>query len=344
VWTALTLLACQEPFGADRHDLVGFRIAAVTVPAAEPGEAVVPRVALVVDGRPWAPVPAALRWTWVADADEVATLDPQAPADGVGAAPSLTVPDGRPVLALIATAQGQEARAFVTVPSPPAALDPIAGFEVAALPLSVEDVTAEALQLDARRRLDPVPADPIDPGGFARLEAEVPGDPLVRWMATAGTFFELDRRTADWAAGELRLDGDEVDEDFPRIAIDPGWVTVLALALSDGETTFEAVDLPVGLAGRPPGLWLGGRFLPADAEISVGAGEQVRGTLRADDASPCGLTLTGGRPEPLGTPSAPLPCDPPVDGAFHPELLFEQRCGRDVLDGVEVVALPAGGR
>ena len=51
-------------------------------------------------------------------------------------------------------------------------------------------------------------------GGVGRLTAELGGGSrprfaVVRWMATGGSFFELDLTTTDWAAGEVQLDDDE---------------------------------------------------------------------------------------------------------------------------------------
>ena len=44
------LLACQAPFGADRQDLTGFRVAALSAPAAAAGDPLTPEVAVVVEG------------------------------------------------------------------------------------------------------------------------------------------------------------------------------------------------------------------------------------------------------------------------------------------------------
>ncbi|MEZ4240867.1 MAG: hypothetical protein R3F59_32865 [Myxococcota bacterium] len=351
MWTLFALAACQEPFGTDRHDLTGFRIAAVALPAAAPGDPVRPRAALIVDGRPWSETAVDLRWTWLADPDALATLDPDAPADGVGPAPVLTLPADRPILGLVARQGARVARAYAAIPPPAEPLPPLPPPEIAALPLTVGEVTAEQLQRDAR--LDLTGADgPVAPGGFARFTAPAEGDPLVRWMATAGTFFELDRQRTDWAAGDLWLDGDEIDDEtVPREDLPPGWVTVLALALGDGgegsdreapsQTTFAARDLAVGLPD-PVGVWVAGRFLPSDAPPP--AAEQLRGTLQADDDAPSGLRLVGLAAEPLGTPGPDLPCDPPLALPFDPAVLLDQRCSRAALDGAEVTVIPADPR
>lgn len=283
----LLLAACQEPFGADRHDLVGFRIAAVSVPPAAPGDEVVPRAAVVVDGRAWSPSPIDLAWYWVDDTDEIEAIDPLTVADAAGPSPLLTVPD-RPILAVVARRGSEDRRAFVEVAPPPA---------------TIAAPTAFAL--------DPGPT--VEPGETVRLRADTDG--LVRWMATAGTFTEIDEQTADWRSR------------------DPGPVTVVALALGEpGEATFAATDLHVGDPG--PGLWVGQRWLPTD--VALEPGEHVRGTLAADDASPCGLRLTAPEVVP-GPEDAAYDCLVPLDGTFDPGWLLEQRCGRDALAGDDVV-------
>ncbi|MEQ1504602.1 MAG: hypothetical protein ABMB14_20350 [Myxococcota bacterium] len=304
------------------------------------GEVVEPRASVIVDGRAWSDAPAELSWTWVADSDAVETLT--GPADATGPTPSLVVPEEKRVLALIARGSGVERRAFVALASPPGTLSGPLSLGAAALPLAIDTVTASELTIDARRALDadPADADPTDaiaPGAFARFTATVDGDPLIRWMSTAGTWFELDRHTADWAAGDLRVDGDEIVAG--ATAVDPGWVTILALALgAPGETAVAATDLAVGT--DEPGLWTHGRFVPTDVDVAWSAGDQVRGTLVADDGSPIGLRLTDAVAEPAGDPGATA-CGP---GPFDPNLLLVQACARSALDGAEVVVTPEPAR
>lgn len=346
------LVACQEPFGTDRHDLVGFRVAAMSVPPASAGQSVEPRVGLIVDGRPWADRATELGWWWVADPKEAEQLDlddPEAPPEASGVAPSLVVPEDRRVLALVARSGSEVRRAVLAVAEPPSTLTPPGPISVSGLAVEVATATAEQLAIDARRNEATTgPVDAVAPGDFARLSAagdEATGG-LIRWMATAGTFFELDPRTTDWVAGELRLDGDEIDEDVPRTETEPGWVTFLALAVgAPGQTAFRATDLLVAddPAAVGDGLWVGGRFVPTDASVAWSEGQQVRGTLAADDGSPCGLRLTAATAEPVGEAPA-LPCAVPTDGSFDPTVLLEQRCTRAELDGATVVILPQAGR
>ncbi len=339
----VALLACQEPFGTGRHDLVGFRIAAVSAPAAEAGEEIRPSAAFVVDGRPWSPDPVDLAWYWVRTDEDVLAIDPLTPADGFGPAPDLVVPERRRRLALVARRGDQERRAFVDLAPGPPTLPPIEGFVLERLDLDLGAAEGPELLLDARRALEGAPADTIVPGGVARLRAE--GDDadgaIVRWMSTAGTWFELDATTADWAAADLWLDGEEIEGEVTPIGA--GVVTILGLRVGgDGQTSFRATEVHVG--DRGPGVWTRGRWLPTDAPVDWSPGQAVRGTLRADDTSPIGLVLTSPTLEDAatvsswGTPS--LPCLVSRDGPFDPSWLLEQLCGRDAADGVEVVALP----
>lgn len=327
----MALLACQEPFGTDRHDLVGFRVAALSVPPADDGAVVVPHPALVVDGRTWSDDPPALVWRWIRDLDDEFGL-----ADAVGPAPELVVPADRRTLLLVAVHGDEEERVVLEVARPPTTFAPPTGFVVEALPLALDALAGPELALAARQDLAGAPAEQIEPGGFARLRLDVGGDPLVRWMATAGTFFELDRQAADWAAGDVVLDDDEVEQATP---LDAGTVTVVALALgAPGETAFRVFDLNVGDPGI--GLRVGGRWLPSDP---VG-GEAVRGTLVADDDAPVGLRLAGAEAVTFaeagdfGTPA--LACAVPRSGPFDPGWLLEGICARSDMAGAEVVVVP----
>jgi hypothetical protein len=335
------LFACQEPFEIDRHDLVGFRIAAISAPPASSGQTLEPQVALIVEGHPWSADFVDLGWFWVDEPEDVAQLDPLSPTDATGPLPLLTVPEDKRTLALIARWGDQEQRAFLQVADGPPTYQGPSSLALESLPLALDSVGGPELLLAARQPLEGEPLGAVSPGDFLRLRAQVEGDPLVRWMATAGTFFELDRQTTDWAAGDLRLDEDEIEEG--RTSLEPGWVTFLALALGEpGETSFLARDVPVGI--EPVGLWVGGRFVPTDAPVSWQPGEAVRGTLAADDASPFGLQLQGATVEPAdqvtdyGTPS--LPCLVTRDGPLDPQWWLMGVCARDSSVGMDVVIVP----
>lgn len=339
MWTLL--FACQEPFLVDRHDLVGFRIAAVSAPPVMPGDLVRPSVALIVEGRPWSASLPDLAWYWVDSPEQLADLDPLSEAAAAGPLPELVVPEEQRMLGVIAKVGDAEARAFLTIAEGEPSFSGPDGVSLAGLPLSLGEVEGGELLLEARRGLDASDYAAVSPGDFLRLTATVEGDPLVRWMATKGTFFELDRRTTDWAAADLLLDEDEIEEG--ATPIEPGWVTFLALALgAPGETRFRAVDVPVGL--DTPGLWTGGRFVPTDVPVAFAPGDAVRGTLQADDASPFGLRLTS----PVVSPASEivdygtsaLPCLVTRDGPLDPGWWLTAVCGRDGAIGAEVVVLP----
>lgn len=339
------LLACQEPFDADRHDLVGFRIAALTAPPAADGETITPALALVTDGHPWAARPADLSWYWVEDADEVAQLDPLSVAVAAGPSPEIVLDDPRRRLGLVARQGDREARALLEIPRPPARLPAIDALARDPLALDLQTVEGAQLALEARRSLQIDSDRALDPGGFLRLSAVLdggePASAIVRWMATAGTFLELDAHTTDWIAGELRLDDEEIDG--TPTAMRPGPVTVIALLVgADNEVAFHTTDLSVGPSG--PGLWTAGRWIPTDAALGWSAGDAVRGTLRADDDAPSGIGLSGATIEPAdevvdwGTPD--LACLVSRDGPFDPGWLLSQICGRDDVIGRTVVIVP----
>src|SRR5262245_20118336 len=180
-----TLAACQAPFGTDRHDLVGFRVAAMALAPAQPGGRVTPAVALIVDGHAWSDDPVELRWFWVDGEDAALSLDPSTPEEDTGPAPTLTVPADRTTLALIARHGDDEYRAFSTVaPGPPTYGGPLF-LSIGTLPLTVDAVDGPDLLLRAREGLPSDPAETVDVGGFVRLTGSATREPLFRWMATA---------------------------------------------------------------------------------------------------------------------------------------------------------------
>jgi hypothetical protein len=321
----LALLACQEPFGTDRHDLVGYRIAAVAAPV--DGGIVRPRAAIVHDGRLWSDEPVPMRWSWVSDPEE-------APGELIaeGPAPEIPLQDGW--LALEADFPDGTDVAVVEVESAEAVA--IGAITLSTVELSVDDVTALQLAQDSRAGLDATAADFVPPGGFARLEAAVTGpEPMLRWMASGGAWFELDRTTADWAAGDLRVDDDEV---IRGETLADGPVTVLALALgTTGNNDFHAREIWVG---APPE----GFYTASQRWLASRVPGPVRAKLIADDAAPTGLALEEAVAvdpadlpdvDPYGTEA--LPCAVPVSGPFDPSWLADQRCARSQVVGATVV-------
>lgn len=338
MWFAL--FACQAPFGTDRHDLVGFRVAAIAVPPAAAGATLVPEAAIVVDGRTWSDDPVDLLWYWVPSADAVLSIDPVTPIDGFGPAPSLVVPADPAILALRAVHGADEELAFIEIAPPPPVLDRVFSVGAESLPLAMDALEGPELLLEARQELTASPLDTIEPGDIVRLTANVADDPLVRWMATAGTFFELERQVADWAAGDLTLDGDQIEDGWT--VLDPGPVTFIALALGNpGETAFSAVDLTVGPHGD--GVIVNGRLLPTDVALDLAPGDGVAGTLVADDDSPTGLALAGATvvdPDLVPPGTDALPCAAVLEGPFDPRVLLDAICTRSAVLGFDVVVVP----
>jgi hypothetical protein len=322
----IVIAGCQEPFGADRHDLEGDRIAAVAVdPAGAPGGAPIStRVALSVESLLWSDDPVVLDWHWLEDDDAhtVADLEPGEDADGMGPAPTLTMPEGEGLVRLALVAEfpsGRVRRAF---------LDLERGLEQSTPRLS---------------GLAFAPEGPVSPGDVLTIEASFAdpqeSPPMIRWMTVrgSGTFTELDRTTASWEAAEVVTDDDEV---VSRDLLEEGPVTFLALAITErGDNDFLAEDLWVGPA--PSGAWTtSGRWLGMDN--APDAPGPWRGTLHSEDDSPTGLRMAGlvavselTGDDPYGTEA--LPCAPTVSGPFDPTWLLEGRCLRSDLDGASTV-------
>lgn len=334
----LALAACLEPFGTDRHDLEGFRIAAVSVdvPGAAAGDVLVPSAAVTVDGRLWSDEPVERLWFWVEEEQAaVEAIDAQDVPAGEGTSPSLSVPDDTRRLALLAIGpDGTEARAFLDLPPPGTgvAAPSIEGLALQALPLSVQSVAAADLTADARAGTDGVSADFIEVGGFGRLSTDlgstVSGETVVRWMSEArASWFELEPAVADLAAGVVVVDGDEVIE---RSSLAEGPLTVLTLAIDGrGGSDFAAFDVHVGPPGA--GLWTGGgRWLPGVSPEASGPHEVV---LTAVDDAPFGLAAVSVQPGD-GASLPALPCPGATTAALDVHDLVVGRCLRADLEGV----------
>jgi hypothetical protein len=205
--TLTQLVACRSPFDGDRHQLEGFRIAALSASSAGTGSAAQVSAALVSDGRLWQDTPIELAWYWVDRHDEIHERDPaEHPPDGLGAHPALIVPEHTRLLGLVA--QREETYRAV--------------FE---LPEGGTEIPVFHIQSDTH---------PIDPKASARLTATLDTDTdtdiHARWMATDGTFAEQSALETDWKA--------------PKTL---GTATILALLLDDaGHTRWKITDLHVG--------------------------------------------------------------------------------------------------
>jgi hypothetical protein len=327
-------LGCQDPFGADRHDLAGSRLAAVAVHTE--GGALRPRALVVDQGRLWADDATVLRWFWDREVSDIAA-DEVADAEGPDAV--LGVPTSHRQLALVAsTPGGAVLRATLDVSGEVVAPE-LGSIGLSVLSLDVEEVDAEQLELEDRVGLEATPSTHVPVGGFARLSLSAP-DVRIRWMATGGgTFFELEPGVTDWAAGDLLVDDDEITH---RSVLPPGVHSFVALGVDDeGGNAWRVEDVFVGQA--PQGLWTpAGRFLATN--IGYPGPGLVRGILVADDTAPAGLRLDAAEPVELIDLSTDDPykteqlaCVVAVSGPFDPDWLATQRCLRHQVVGQTVV-------
>lgn len=338
---------CQQPFPVDRHDLVEDRIAGVQV---QRGDDALEAVSwLVVDGRPWADDAPLIRWFLLdpstADA-AVRAIEPFDVADAEGPRAVLPRPDADAVLGLVVDfPSGHTERALLDLPASAPAPPPPVDVSLATHPdwdLDPKVTTADVLALEARRDAIVEVADRLAPGAWGRLSLTfdgldtdlVPDGVTTRWMATGGTFLELDDATTDWAAAEMTLDDLEIED---ATALSDGFVTGLVLAIDgQGANAGLAFEIPVGDIG--PALRIGARWLPVDTALPATV-SWARGTLVADDTSPAGLRLTSPSaltPEDVDDALTALPCEG-APALFTPDLLFQARCTRDALDGLPVV-------
>ncbi|MBN2799044.1 MAG: hypothetical protein JXX28_07840 [Deltaproteobacteria bacterium] len=330
----LWLLACQQPFGIDRHDLEGTRVAALRArTTSEGGVPVVhPEAVFVQGGRLWADEAPAMVWGWVETPDALGALGAGWEGDVQGPAPALPLDEDAGWIGLIAsTADGAISRAALRYPvEARPELGPIAVSRVDDLTLST--LEAADLEAEARGAWAVTPEGPLQPGDIALLGASLAEGQWTRWMALdgAGTFAELDAERSHWIAGEVDLDAIDT---ATRSPVDPGVVSFLTLALDpSGGSDFALWDLAVGDA--PTGLFTAtGRFLATDTQVS---GPWVSGTLVADDTAHSGLRLEGtahaAPPDPVQLP----PCAPTGATSFDPNWLATARCTRAELIGASV--------
>lgn len=255
------LVGCAPAFD-DRHDLLGFRIAAVGI----------------VDGEAAAAV-----WSGALFHEEPVRLDWTADGEPLGQGWGLPVPDGVTELGLVATApDGTVREARVGVGTSLAALS----FERTSVPVG------EDISIAARAALAESPSAGAAPEGEAlRIRLLEPGGSQTRWMVAAGatTLLELDANTADVLPERLEFDDGEV---VGRERVPAGLQHVLALRIDGvGGNRWTWVDAALGTDAA---------FLQSEGWLLESSADAGTGLLAAtlDDLTPDGVG-TLGAPEPV---------------------------------------------
>ncbi|MEL6345156.1 MAG: hypothetical protein AAFV53_18760 [Myxococcota bacterium] len=297
------VLGCQEPFDTDRHDLRGFRIAAIGV---DDGLA---RAAVWSGDGPWHEASPTLVWS----------LDGAPLGEGF----DVTVTAGG-LLELDATApDGQTRSATVTVQSAP-----FSALSVSRGAL----VIGEDLSLDGRRSLSADPVDVTAPSGSAmRLTLSgVGADQSARWMTAGGTILEVETDAADFFAEEIRFDDGEIEV---RAPVDDGLYPGLALVVDgEGDNSWLWFDAAVGVDTTAPFAHHRGRLMPSDD--SVGAG-LIAATLEEDAIS--GVRLSDVQVVEDAQQQDELECIPDGAETFEIAWIAEGRCPRPDVLGARVV-------
>ena len=350
------LLACRGPVGGDRHLLTdGDRIAAITLtPTGD--DQVLAHAYLVAGGQLHSERAVALRWAWL-DPELPVEAQLEGPLDAVSApAPQLDLPDpsGPNLLGLEATfPSGAVRRAFVEVDGTPALRPALDILSFSALPLALEASSPETLAAESRDSLEETPVDaPLPRDRWLRLTPEWPADDTglteaapdrVRWMATGGTFLELDARRTDWAPAELVLDELALDSEITPLP-EGEVITFVVLAL-DGAGG-QQVLVTDQIVGAPPGddlLRVGTRWIGIDPPPPSGT-THVAGLFVSEPSLPSGLALSSATPVPASSLPAEnpygtetLPCTQAVSGPFDPTWLFQGVCARGQVQGQRVV-------
>ena len=328
------LTACQDPFPEGRRDLFSFRIVGISASTVttDGQEFVAARALIAGDGglsHPFAPL---LEW-------EICG------AAATGSAPVVPVAGWPCGIRLVATEQdgaglagdGQEEAVLWLEAAP--ILPEMTKIQREATDLALKDALLPA---DERRQEG---ADaPVTPGGAVELTALIAGADggdgagayTSRWMATGGTFRELDRHAADWFAGSITIDDEEIESSS---ALQAGiWTAVDLVIDGQGGNAWRIVDMGVD-AG--PALASGDRLLPLDA--AAGGAGSFLATFTAVDTA--GDAAGAGGPgfllsdlEPITDLSgAPAICGKPAGTPLDPGWLAEGDCGTAELDGQRVL-------
>ncbi len=301
----LLLLACQEPFPEDRHDMVSFRIAAIT--AQQTPEGLRPGALLSSSEGFYHSEAPRLVWTL---GDEVQE----------GARPLFANPVYP--LELHLRAELGELAEEAVYPLTEAPVPPVVeGWSRARVDLKLEDAGKSIEE----RRLEGEDL-PVEPGGAVQVGVQT--EARSRWMGTGGEFAELDAQNSTWFAGNYLLDEEEVEEAKP---VQAGIYNLVALSFDEkGGNRLSFIDVAVG---ESPVVAAGGRLLPVDNPISTPGWYEA--TFTATE-SRTGFELSGLQPVADATSAAAL-CGEAAGTAFDPVWLLDGGCGRDDLAGASVV-------
>ena len=305
----LLLVACQDPFPEDRHDLAGFRLVAVQATPVDTGLAV---RAFVYSGLGmWHLAPPEVTWT---------------AGSATATGPTATLPVTTPVDIEVVATDGVSTESGIyrlaADPVPPV----VSSWTRATVPLTIDDVVTP---IDERAAIAVGVDAPVAPGDGLRLALSVrEPDTTTHWMSTAGDFAELDATTTDWFAGTAVLDDNEIES---TVMLDGGVQSVVALTFDGaGGNSWLTLDAAVAVLGSR--LLVGGRVFPVDAE--PGDGLWAVTPVATDDAA--GIALTDVSPVDDSS-LAEAACGLPAATPFDFDTLAEGWCGRDDVVGARLV-------
>ncbi len=317
-----SLLACQDPFAEDRHDLASFRIAGVSGSTDASGSTRL-RAAVWSGLGAWHDVPPVLGWS--APGDTTVT------ALGEDATLAFAVPGSVDLTAEAATGSAEVGTETAQLDLAAGAVaPPISGFVREAVDL---DITHIGDPIATREAVAPTSDVPVVPGSAVRLTLGVADGTTVHWMGTGGQFAELDYRTTDWFAGTATFSSSNAVTSTTNI--DPGVYTLLALVIDGaGDNSWYWIDVDVDDAATPgPMLYTAGRILPVDlTEPSAG----FYAATVAEAASTAGVTLTNVAPV-ADASASPALCGNDAGAAFDFGPMVEGWCPRGDMIGHSVV-------
>jgi len=323
------LMACQAPFGTQRQDLTGDRIAAISSTVSVDGVRL--QVWAVDDGRLWSDEGVEHGWHPLASdelpADDLFLAEPQYTGSS-----ALVEPGTRWAITSVFPS-GDRQLSYMDAPLDPSDRPPPVSLRFEAWDHGVIEPETD-VSLAAREAQAVLPAEQIAPSYAARLTLQaqgvLPSDTLVRWRITGGetSILELSPLVTDWFAGRLIVDDDEVEEITPAPEQQN---TVLALVTD--QLTYNSVLLwDVSIGAWPQGFRAQGRWIATDAPVD---GYAVQGTIALAD-TPSGFSLENAVTVPSPSPWPDPPCGP-VAAPFDPNALARGECLRGDIGGQQVL-------
>ena len=303
----LFLLACQQPFGTSRQDLVGFRI--LTISATKTRDTIQTSAPTLIDGHLYSDESIRMEWWELEPLESIDAAVEQRVPDQVTPTPHWS--SNTPRVGLQVTHPSGETRSGeLDINGLPEFPTSLVLTETYLAPPSLS--SPSDLEPDQRFQWD------TSEGETAWRRLQITGvSTLSRWIGD-GRFFELDATTTDWYQGDVGTDDDQVTLQ----PVDTAWSRWVVIAPS---TTGEQ---PWIVATRvhddSPAVRVGSLWLSAEAPST----EAYTAIVQRRDEAPFGIHLVP------GNSGRPTPCEGRITA------LLTHECTRASWIGTTLTILP----